>query len=69
MDKHGLSWVTRLKLCWEVLIFGKYDPRDFKTIHEQEQWEVCEKRRKEMASTVRPRTERHYPSDNDWLGQ
>jgi hypothetical protein len=42
---------------------GRYDPRDYKTIHEEEQWEICEKRREEMDACKRSRTEFHYTDD------
>ena len=58
MDKHELSWKNRLKLCWAVLTTGKYNPSDYKTIHEQEQWDLCRQRDKEMNACTRPRT---YP--------
>ena len=55
-DKKKMSLWTRLRLCWDVCTRGKYDPRDYKTIHEQEQWDICEQRRKELAKGHRPRT-------------
>ena len=60
MNKDKLSWLTRLSLCWDVLIRGRYDTRDYKTIHQQEQWDICEQRRKELESSVRPRTPFRY---------
>ena len=65
-DTDKLSYATRIKLCWEVLTRGKYDPRNYKTRHQEEQWQNCEKRREEMESYTRPRTEK---IDSDWLGQ
>ena len=62
-DKHRFSWKTKLRLCWDVMTRGRYDPRDYKTIHEEEQWEICEKRRDEMDACKRPRTEFHYTDD------
>jgi hypothetical protein len=56
MDKDKLSWLTRLKLCCAVLTKGKYNHEDFKTVYEQEQWEICELKRKELAAACRPRT-------------
>ena len=58
-DKNKLSWRTRARLLWDVATRGKYDPRDYKTIHEEEQWAICEQRRKEMNACVRPRE--HFP--------
>jgi hypothetical protein len=55
-NKDKLSWLNRLRLCWEVFTRGKYDPRDYRTIRAQEQWEICEQRRKELAASTRPRT-------------
>jgi hypothetical protein len=55
-DKHKMSWSTRLRLCWSALYKGVYDSDEFKTIHEEEQREICEKRRKEMDKCVQPRT-------------
>ena len=54
-DKNRLSWATKLRLCWDVLTKGQYDPRDYKTINEQEAWDRCEQMRKELESTHRPR--------------
>ena len=55
MNKNKFSFLTRIRLCWVVLTTGKYDTRDYKAIHEEEQWEICEKRRKELAASCRPR--------------
>ena len=52
-----LGWITRLKLCWSVLIKGTYDPKEYRTREAQKQWDLCRRRDKEMASTIRPRTE------------
>ena len=65
MDKHKLSVRTRLRLCWDILTRGKYDPRDYKTVHEQEQWDICEKRRKELIASTRPRQPFSYKWDED----
>jgi len=53
--KDKLSWRNRLKLCWQVLCWGKCDSRDYKTIREEEAWERCEQMRKELDSCVRER--------------
>jgi len=50
------SWLTRLKFCWTLLTRGTYNPKDYKTIHEQKEWDACRKRDKEMNKCVRPRT-------------
>ena len=63
-DRDKLSWKTRLMLFWEVFTKGKYDPRDYKTIHEQEQWDLCRKREAEMNACVRPRTKFPYKYDD-----
>ena len=55
-DGNKLSWKTRLKLCWAVLSRGEYTPEDYKTINEQDRWEICEQRRKELQKCVQPRT-------------
>jgi len=65
MNKNRLSFSTRMKLCWDVLTRGKYDTRDYKTILEQEQWEICEKRRKEMDVSCRPREPFPYADPMD----
>ncbi len=62
-DKDKLSWISRLKLCWEVFTRGKYDSRDYKTIREEERWERCEQMRKDLASTCRPRVP-YYDKDD-----
>tara|TARA_Y100000310_G_C20486042_1_gene716902 strand:- start:706 stop:909 length:204 start_codon:yes stop_codon:yes gene_type:complete len=63
MDKNKLSFTNRIKLCWNVLIKGKYNPKDYKTTQEQEQWEICEKRRKEMQAHSRSRTDFHHKDE------
>ena len=55
-NKRHLSWSNRLKLCWEVLTRGKYDPRDYKTILEEEVHERCEKMRSDLRKGERQRT-------------
>ena len=55
-NKHKLSWLNRIKLCWNALLKGKVRPEDCKTIHEEEQWETCEQRRKHLEKSTRPRT-------------
>jgi hypothetical protein len=57
LNKDKLSLWTRLRLCWDMLTRGKYDPRDYKTVHEQEQWNICEQRRRDMEVASRPRTD------------
>ena len=64
-DKEKLSWLTRLKLLWQVFTRGKYDPRDYKTINEQEAWEKCEQTRKDLASAEGPRTMKEFKSEWD----
>jgi hypothetical protein len=65
MYNDKLSWKTRLRLCWDVATRGKYDPRDYKTIHQEEQWAICEQRRKELAATCRPRQPFPYKDPMD----
>ena len=65
-DKDKLSWLTRLKLFWEVFTRGKYDPRDYKTINEEEAWERCEQMRKDLASGERPKADVEFKSE--WWG-
>ena len=60
-----LSWITRIKLCWTVLTTGKYNPKEYKTKHEDEQWQICQKRLKEMQATIRPRSEFTCTDPND----
>ena len=62
-DKEKLSWSDRLRLCWEVFTRGKYDPRDYKTIKEQEAWERCEQMRKALASGERPKADVEFKSE------
>ena len=57
MNEDKLAWITRLSLCWTVLTKGKYNPKDYKTKHEEKQFRICQKRLKEMQACVRPRTE------------
>ena len=64
-DKEKLSWLTRLKLSWQVFTRGKYDPRDYKTINEQETWERCEQMRKDLAAAERSRTMKEFKSKWD----
>jgi hypothetical protein len=63
--KDRLSWRNRLKLCWEVFCWGKYDPRDYKTIQQEEAWERCEQMREELDSCIRERKpfSYKYPAD------
>ena len=65
MTNDKLSWKTRLRLFWDVATTGTYDHRDYKTIHEEEQWELCEQRRKELESTCRPRRAYTYNDPMD----
>ena len=65
IDKEKLSWLTRLKLFWQVFTRGKYDPRDYKTINEQETWERCEQMRKDLAAAERPRAPKEFKSEWD----
>jgi len=64
-DKEKLSWLTRLKLFWQVFTRGKYDPRDYKTINEQETWERCEQMREDLAAAEGPRTMKEFKSEWD----
>ena len=66
-DGDKLSWRTRAKLCWSVLTKGKYDPRDYKTIRQQEQWDICEQRRRDLEGGHRPREP--FPYDDDYMEQ
>ena len=52
-----MSWSSRLKLCWNVLTRGVYNPEDYKSKEEQRRWDSCRKRDKEMNACIRPRTE------------
>ena len=63
--KDKLSWRTRLRLFWDVFTKGKYDPRDYKTINEEEQWQRCEKMRKDLASAERPAPKKKFKSEWD----
>ena len=65
LDKHKLSWWTRIKLCWAVLTKGKYDHTQYRTRHMQKQWDTCRQRDIEMAATCRPRTHTSNWEDAD----
>lgn len=62
-----LDWSTRLRLCWDVLTKGRYDPRDYRTTKQEEQWIICEKRRKELDAANRPREP--FPYDDEYMEQ
>ena len=64
-SKDKLSWLTRLKLFWQVFTRGKYDPRDYRTINEQETWERCEQMRKDLAVAERQITAKQFKSEWD----
>ncbi|MAF25200.1 hypothetical protein CL634_06455 [bacterium] len=66
MDKNKFCWGTRLKMCWAILFKGRLDSH-YKTKHEEEQWRICERRRQELETTTRPRTE--YPYSDEYLEQ
>ena len=66
-DKEKLRLRSRLRLCWDVFTRGKYDPRDYKTIREEEAWVRCEKIRKDLASATRPRVDTDVESE--WMEQ
>ena len=40
-----------------MLITGTYDHNNYRTIHAQQQWDICRLRDKEMNACIRPRTE------------
>jgi hypothetical protein len=65
MSKDTLSWATRIRLCWDVLVKGIFKREHYKTIHEQEQWDICRQRDKEMNATTRPRTYIGYGDPHD----
>lgn len=55
--KDKLSWVNRLKLCYFILLKGTYkNMPQYRTEHEQEQWDICRKRDAELRATIRPRS-------------
>jgi len=62
-----LGWITRLKLCWSVLVKGTFIPEDYKTRHYQRQWDICRQRDKEMQEACRKRT--RYTSDSEYMEQ
>jgi hypothetical protein len=66
-NKEKMSLRTRLRLCWDVFTRGKYDPRDYRTIREEEAWARCEQMRKELAASTRPRTDTDI--GKEWMGQ
>jgi len=55
-EEDKLTWSTRLELCWDVLASGVLNPQKYRGKRAQEQWEICEQRRKELAACCRPRT-------------
>jgi hypothetical protein len=58
-DKSKLEWRYRFKLCWFILTKGVVEGMpEYKTKHEREQWEICQKRQAEKDATKRPKT---YP--------
>ena len=65
--KDRLSWSTRLRLCWNVLTKGKYNWREYRTRHDEEQWLICEQRREEMDACVRER--RPFPYSKEEMEQ
>jgi len=65
MNKNSFSWMTRIRLCWNVFTRGKYDSRDYKTIHEEKQWKICEKRREELTVSCRSREPFTYRDELD----
>jgi hypothetical protein len=67
LDKEKMSFWTRTRLCWDVFTRGKYDPRDYRTIREEEAWVRCEKIRKDLASATRPRVDADVESE--WMEQ
>ena len=57
--KDKLRWVTRLKLCWFILTKGTTEGLPLhRTKREEEQWNICRQRDKELEAASRPRT---YP--------
>ena len=63
-DKDKLSWITRFKLCYQVLLYGLFDPTQYRTRYAQKQWEICQKRQREMDACVRPRTKVRISPDD-----
>jgi hypothetical protein len=65
-DKNKMSFWTRIKLCFRVLVRGNYNPEDYKTRGAQRQWIICENRRRELEKTVRPATPYKQAPVNEW---
>ena len=64
-DKDKFSWVTRLRICWCVLLSGNCDLKKYKTIHEQKEWDICRERDREMNACVRKRSSFPYEHQED----
>jgi len=57
MSKDKLSWKNRLKLCFNVLRYGKYNPENYPSIKDEEMKARLKKMREDLASSCRPRTD------------
>ena len=65
-----MDWITRLKLCFSVLFRGlKPDPEDYLTRKEGAIKKRMDQMRKDLESTIRPRTESRMKSDSDFWDQ
>jgi len=64
-DKNKLAWSSRLKLCWFILSKGTtIDLPLYRTRHEEEQWNICRQRDKELEAASRPRTYSKFEGGN-----
>jgi len=55
-DKNKMGFWTRIKLCWKVLMGKTFNLEEYRTRHSQKQWEICERRRRDLEKTIQPRT-------------
>ena len=72
-DKNKMSFWTRIRLCWRVLVTGTLPPlsaqsfldgwEEYRSRNGQKQWETCKKRCKELEKTIRPRTTAYQESE------
>ena len=52
-----MSWKTRLKAVWDILVHGNLINAPYRTKHAEKQFELCQQRQREMDACIRPRTE------------
>jgi hypothetical protein len=65
-DKNKMSFWTRIKLCWKALMHGTYEPAEYRTRDAQKQWEICERRRRDLGKTIRRATPHRQAPIKEW---